>query len=319
VDLRFVEGKAFVLRNTELTGGPASGLLPGDLIQQLDGANVADLVTQWTPLYADSNQAARLRDMAEYLTRGNCGASTVVVDRGGQTVTLHPNRISSTAIDFSQTYVHDRPGPAFQMLAPDIAYIKIGTLQLADCANDILAAAGTKGLIIDIRDYPSNFLVFTLGGMLAAQPTPFAWFTHGDPSNPGAFHWWQELQLTPSAPHYSGKIAVLVDETTQSQAEFTSMAFRAVPGAVVIGSTTAGADGDVSMIPIPGGMSSLISGLGVYYPNGRGTQRVGIVPDIWVTPTIAGLRAGRDELIEEAMRFIRAPGLESVKHPRPKK
>jgi C-terminal processing protease CtpA/Prc len=316
VDLRFVEGQAFVLRNTEITAGPASGLLPGDLITQLDGANVSDLVTQWAPLYADSNQAARLRDIARYMTRGNCGSSTVVVDRGGQAVTLHPNRLPASAIDFSQTYIHDRPGPAFQMLAPDIAYIKISTLKQADCANDILAAAGTKGLIIDIRDYPSDFPIYKLGGMLVTKATPFTWFTHADPENPGAFYWGHVVQLTPAAPHYSGKIAILVDETTQSSAEFHSMAFRAVPGAVVIGSTTAGADGDVSTVPIPGGLSSYISGLGVYYPDQRGTQRVGIVPDIWVTPTISGLRAGRDELIDAAIRHIRSETAEPLRRPR---
>src|SRR5262249_48645120 len=88
VDLRFVEGSAFVLRNTDLSGGPPSGLLPGDLIMQLDGNSVSDLVTQWAPFYADSNQAARLRDLAEYLTRGDCGPSQVVVQRGGDTVAL---------------------------------------------------------------------------------------------------------------------------------------------------------------------------------------------------------------------------------------
>jgi hypothetical protein len=138
------------------------------------------------------------------------------------------------------------------------------------------------------------------------QPTPFAWFTHGDIANPGAFHWWQVEQLTPSAPHFNGKVVILVDETTQSSAEFHAMVFRAIPGAVVIGSTTAGADGDVSTVPIPGGLSSFISGLGVFYPDKRPTQRVGIVPDIWLTPTGAGLRAGRDELIDAAIRHIRA-------------
>lgn len=306
VDLRFVEGRAFVLRNTDLSGGPPSGLLPGDLITQLDGASVSDLVTQWTPLYADSNQAARLRDMAEYLTRGTCGQSTVAVDRDGQTLTLNPNRLPPSSIDFSQTYSHDLPGPAFQMVAPDVAYVKISTLKQADCASDILAAAGTKGLIIDIRDYPSDFPIYVLGGMLVTQPTPFAWFTHGDVVNPGVFHWWQVVQLTSSVPHYNGKVVILVDETTQSSAEFHALAFRAVPGAIVIGSTTAGADGDVSTVPIPGGLSSYISGLGVFYPDKRPTQRVGIVPDIWRTPTIAGLRAGRDELIEAAIRHIHA-------------
>jgi len=66
---------------------------------------------------------------------------------------------------------------------------------------------------------------------------------------------WETEQLTPSALHYDGKVAILVDETTQSSAEFHAMAFRTVPGAVVIGSTTAGADGDVSTVPIPSGLS----------------------------------------------------------------
>lgn len=271
---------------------------------------------QWTPLYADSNQAARLRDIAEFLTRGSCGPSTVVVDRDGQTMTLRPLRIPSAQIDFSQTYSHDRPGAAFQMLSPDIAYVKISTLKTADVAADITAAAHTKGLIIDIRDYPSDFPIYALGGSLVTQPTPFATFTQGDVTNPSAFYWTSPYQLTPLPPHYSGNVAILVDETTQSSAEFHAMAFRAT-GGMVFGSTTAGADGNVSTVPIPGGMSSYISGIGVFYPDHRPTQRVGIVPDVWVTPTIAGLRAGRDEVLEAAMQWIRAAELKAGKRRTP--
>src|SRR5262249_54435167 len=63
VDIRFVEGKPLVLRHTSATSGPASGLQPGDIIEQLDGVAVADLVDGWRPLYADSNDAARFRDI----------------------------------------------------------------------------------------------------------------------------------------------------------------------------------------------------------------------------------------------------------------
>jgi hypothetical protein len=51
----------------------------------------------------------------------------------------------------------------------------------------------------------------------------------------------------------------------------------------------------------------MISGLGVFYPDKRPTQRVGIVPDIEVKPTIAGILAGRDELLERALREILGP------------
>jgi C-terminal processing protease CtpA/Prc len=104
-----------------------------------------------------------------------------------------------------------------------------------------------------------------------------------------------------------------VDEVTQSQAEYTAMALRSAPGAMVIGSTTAGADGNVSRIPLPGGLSAMISGIGVFYPDKRPTQRVGIIPDIEVKRTIAGIKAGKDEILEEALRWILKPAAHAQK------
>lgn len=79
------------------------------------------------------------------------------------------------------------------------------------------------------------------------------------------------------------------------------MALRSTPNAIVVGSTTAGADGNVSTIPLPGGLRTMISGIGVFYPNGSPTQRVGIHVDIEVHPTVGGIRAGRDEVLESAI------------------
>ena len=79
------------------------------------------------------------------------------------------------------------------------------------------------------------------------------------------------------------------------------MAFRAAANTTVVGSTTAGADGNVSAIPLPGGLRTMISGIGVFYPDGSPTQRVGIIPDLEVRPTIAGVREGRDEVLEAAV------------------
>ena len=116
---------------------------------------------------------------------------------------------------------------------------------------------------------------------------------------------WERWQKIPSkGDTYKGKLVVLVNELTQSQAEYTSMAFRAGDNTIIIGSTTAGADGNVSTIFLPGGMRTMISGIGVYYPNGKETQRVGIVPDIEVKPTIEGIRKGKDELMEKAIEII---------------
>ena len=68
------------------------------------------------------------------------------------------------------------------------------------------------------------------------------------------------------------------------------MAFRQAPNAIVIGSTTAGADGNVSGFALPGGLTTQFSGIGVQYPDGKETQRIGIVPDIFVERTVEGRR-----------------------------
>jgi hypothetical protein len=193
------------------------------------------------------------------------------------------------------------------MLSPQVAYLKLRGIRARDIVDYIERASGTRGLVIDIRNYPSEFVVFDLGSRLVQEPTPFARFTVGDLDNPGAFTWTEPLTLEPAEPAYQGKVAVLVDEMSISQAEYTAMALRAGPRAVVVGSTTAGADGNVSNIPLPGGLRTMISGIGVFYPDKTPTQRVGIVPDIRVTPTLEGIRAGRDEVLEEALRYILGP------------
>ena len=85
------------------------------------------------------------------------------------------------------------------------------------------------------------------------------------------------------------------------------MAFRSARGAIVVGSQTTGADGNVSAVPLPGGQQTMISGIGVFYPDKIPTQRIGIVPNFEVHPTIAGIRAHRDEVLEEGVRQILGP------------
>jgi C-terminal processing protease CtpA/Prc len=82
------------------------------------------------------------------------------------------------------------------------------------------------------------------------------------------------------------------------------MSLRSGNRATVIGSQTAGADGNVSRFSLPGGLTTAFSGIGVYYPDGKETQRVGIVPDIEVKPTIKGIQEGRDELLERAISVL---------------
>jgi C-terminal processing protease CtpA/Prc len=302
--IRFVENQAVVAGYPDVAAGPATGLNIGDVIETLDGIPVEQLVGRLEPYYPASNRPARLRDIARAMTRGACAAAAVGARRDGVSLRITAPRQPLAGMDPLAGLTHDRPGEAFQQLSDDVAYLKLSSVQAAQAANYVERAQGTRGLVIDIRNYPSEFMVFALGALLVDRAAPFARFTIGDLEHPGAFRWAEPISLSPQQPHYAGKVVILVDEISLSQAEYTTMAFRSNPRAVVVGSTTAGADGNVSPIPLPGGLSSMISGIGVFYPDKRPTQRIGIVADVEARPTIAGIRAGRDEVLEEALRQI---------------
>jgi hypothetical protein len=257
------------------------------------------IVGKWAMYYADSNDAVRQRDLAANITRGACGAVSVEITRS-----LRPVKIAATRTLAKQDSTHDQPGETFRMLSPEVAYVKLSSIKTVDLPGYVEKAKNTKGLIVDIRNYPSEYVPYAMGAYFATKPTPFVTFSIADLTNPGAFHFGDGPLIEPGPVHYSGKVVILVDETSQSQAEYTAMALRAMPNSLVVGSTTAGADGNVSAIALPGNLSTMISGLGVFYPDHRPTQRIGIVPDVVVKPTVEGIAAGRDEVLEKAMQLI---------------
>ena len=87
------------------------------------------------------------------------------------------------------------------------------------------------------------------------------------------------------------------------------MGLQAATKTITIGSTTAGADGNFTdWIPLPGGIRTRFSGLGIYYPDGTLAQRNGVKIDIVCNPTIKGALAKTDELIDTAIRVINSSG-----------
>ncbi|MDO7206035.1 S41 family peptidase [Paraclostridium bifermentans] len=125
-------------------------------------------------------------------------------------------------------------------------------------------------------------------------------------SVPGEFIFAKDQVINPDdKKHYKGKVIILMNERSQSQSEFTVMALRKGTKAKVIGSNSIGTDGDATEVYLPGGVKTFITGLGVYNEDGSQTQRIGLKPDIYIKPTIDGIKEGRDELSEKAIEVIK--------------
>ncbi|HEX2687970.1 MAG TPA: S41 family peptidase [Kofleriaceae bacterium] len=102
---------------------------------------------------------------------------------------------------------------------------------------------------------------------------------------------------------YAGKVIVLIDDRAISQAEYSCLFFEQAANVTFIGTHTHGSNGDITAIRIPGGWRMWFTGQAVRHVDGRQLQQVGIQPTIVAEPTIAGIRAGKDEVLDRAIQF----------------
>jgi C-terminal processing protease CtpA/Prc len=280
----------------------------GDIITHVNGKIITSIVDSLKPYYPASNSAAMLRDMSIDLLRSPKNTISLNYLSEGQKKQVNVPTYERNDLRMYHWYKVDTSQKCFKLLAGNIGYITLANIKEADIPEIKKVFKDTKGIIVDIRNYPSTFVPFSLGSFFVTEPTPFVKFTVGNPNNPGEFTFLEGQKIISSNNYnnngYKGKLVVLVNENSQSQAEYTAMAFRAVKNATIVGSTTAGADGNVSSITLPGGLKTMISGIGIYYPNGKETQRVGVIPDIVVKPTISGVKNGKDEVLERAIKVI---------------
>ncbi|TXE17736.1 peptidase S41 [Psychroflexus gondwanensis] len=302
--VRFIEDQLVVTDyyNEELKG--EAGLEIGDIITKINGQTTEELIKEKSQYYPASNQAARLRDLSPDLLRSSSEQIEIEYSSEKSKATMKSLQLyPKDSLDIYSRY-RKNEGKSFKMLDNNIGYITIETIKQKELSTIQNQFKDTKGIIIDMRYNPSAFVAFSLGSYFVSSKTPFVKYSALNMDNPGEFYFSNDFEIDSQEETYKGKLIVLVNEITQSSAEFTSMAFRAGDNTTILGSTTAGADGNVSSIMLPGGLRTMISGFGVYYPDGEETQRVGIRPDVEVKPTIEGIRQGKDEILEKAIDII---------------
>ena len=303
VKLTFIENKPVVTGFYDEKLGKETGLEIGDIISVINNRPVEEIVKERLKFSPASNYSTKLRDIAPNLLRTNDSIINIEFIRIDRRESKTLRTFSSIEINlYSKYQITDT---CFKLINKDIAYINNGSLKREYLPKIWKEIENSKGLIIDIRNYPSDFPIYDLSSYLMPQSTPFVKFTNGSIESPGLFTFTKSLNAgKKNKSYYKGKVVILINEISQSSAEFHTMAYRVNPNSTVIGSTTAGADGNVSQFYLPGGISTMISGIGVYYPDGKETQRIGIVPNIEIKPTIQGITKGQDELINKAIEII---------------
>lgn len=281
-----------------------AGVARGDVLLEIDGRPVAEREAELAKITAASHPEALRAKIAGRLLAGAPATKVrLTLQQAGGVV----KQVELTRGDASALW-DPKPGPHFKVLEGNLGYVDLSALELPEVDAMMTALAGTRAIIFDDRGYPKG-TPFKFGPRLDTRhPKGVAQFY--EPlvtafSEPNSGRYFLQSFEKAEGPLYTNPTVVLIDDQAISHAEHCGLIFEAYAGSTFIGSPTAGANGDVSFAPLPGGLRLMFTGHDVRHADGRQLQRIGLVPDVEARPTVAGLRAGRDEVLEAALGFLK--------------
>jgi len=308
--VRIVEGKLVIERLVDARTAGEIGLRLGDEIVAIDGRPATALLDEKLAVQTGSTEEFRRQRAAMLLFWGDDGATLRVDLRGGVDGKPRSAQVPLTAANIKR-FLDGPPGPTYRALSPTLGYADLTRLTVPDVEPMLQALAGTRALILDMRGYPKGTAwalaprLNVKGAVHAAMfLTPLVTAPLFSEISPEASRWLQKMPtLPPGASLYRGKVIVLIDDRAISQAEHSCLFFEAATDVTFIGTPTAGANGDVTTGSLPGGLRFSFTGQEPRHVDGRQLQRVGIQPQVTVRPTLKGIAAGRDEVLEQAIRI----------------
>lgn len=276
---KYYDGKYYV---TWALGESEQDLVRGDAIIAINGESVDDYVARKGCYLATSNELTIPRDLALSVSMSEDDSQTYTVIRNKDTLTLTPQMkpvrkfrrelYKSGIRESTMAWSDGRELRAFDTINDSVAYLHAEDMTVADFRK----ALDYNRLIVDMRNYPRNMYQSWLKSLLP-EIRPIATALYPDLLNPGIFHT-MTSDMTGVGRFFDPerKIVILVDEQTQSAAEYTVMMMQSSPQVTVVGTTTAGADGNVVKLSLPGDYVFQVGGIGVKYPDGGQSQRCGV-------------------------------------------
>ncbi|HYG63636.1 MAG TPA: S41 family peptidase [Thermoanaerobaculia bacterium] len=299
-----VEGK-WVITWTDPRLAP--GLARGDVILSFNGkpagqvlANAMSLNPGATPQFirvraltmltaGAKNEAVRLR-----VQRARGGTANVTVRR-------------SVPFGSSLNLLREPRPDKIAEVEPGIFYLDLNRLNDGDLIAALPALTAARGYVFDLRGYPYDFGT-TLLSHLATEPirtTPVDIPIVTLPDRP----WFRAERKQFTQPALTPRLTAPAAWITYGEAvSYAETYLGIVEGhglGEIVGEATAGTNGTVNYIALPGGYSVRFTGMRAIRHDGSQHFGVGIPPTIPVTRTLEGVRQGKDEYLERAIEAVR--------------
>jgi C-terminal processing protease CtpA/Prc len=279
------------------------GIHPGDAVLRINDRPVAELLAEEESLTSSATPQWRLfRALGSLLADSVAGEVVLELanPRGERrTVTVPRGRRTAPVVEA-------RPEPIAEV-RPGIWYVDLDRVTTEQFRAAILSLKEAQGLIFDLRGYPRQVNApEVLMHLIESPATSARWLvpivTRPDGADVNFKR--SEWNLLPRAPHLGAPRVFITDGRAISYAESVMGIVEHYRLAEIVGAATAGTNGNVNPFRLPGGYHISWTGMKVLKHDGSRHHGVGIQPTIPVSRTVAGVAAGRDELLERAIAAV---------------
>ncbi|MEL7271700.1 MAG: S41 family peptidase, partial [Bacteroidota bacterium] len=187
-------------------------------------------------------------------------------------------------------------------------YLNLTLIEMDTISKLLPELQKSKAIICDLRGYP-NANHKLISHFLKDKDTSVSWMQipkciYPDKKNIQGF---EKLGWSlPTASPYLGdkQIVFITDGSAISYAESILAFVKGYDLGTIIGQPTAGANGNFNSFKLEGGISVNWTGMKVVKHNGAQHHTIGVIPDVFLSKTIDGVKAGRDEFLEKAIELI---------------
>jgi C-terminal processing protease CtpA/Prc len=301
--LGWVEGELVVTHVAVVDGvGPTAG----DVVVSIDGRTPQQLWDDLDPLISGATeQWARYRALHEIAAR-DAGEHFTAEFRKPDGLQYS---IRSQAVPAGPGSEEPRPEKIAE-IEPGIWYVDIGRIDDQDFAGALPDLQRANGIVFDVRGYPSRLSTIVISHLTDEPVTCAQWHVP-------VVHWpdrekmdfrFSNWEVPPVPPRLKARVAFVTDGRAISYAETYLGIIEHYELAEIVGGPTAGTNGNVNPIRLPGGYTISWTGMKVLKHDGAQHHGIGIQPTVPVQRTIRGVAEGRDELLEAAIEVVKGDG-----------
>ncbi len=288
-----------------VTASGDSAVPAGSLVNAIDGVPASERVAKEVRLASGTSQWRKARaQLALAVCRtGSDVRLTVEPPRGA-------SRQATLACNAGVAYPAEPRPDSIAQLQPGIWYVDLTRVRATQLREVVDKLASARGVVFDVRGYPTDIGFQLIPHLVSsAEGEPDSWMHVSRIAQPfGVIDGWssQSWRVQPATPHVAVPRVFLTDGRAISYAESVMGYVRDHKLGTIVGGATAGANGNIADFTVPGGFTIVFTGMRVTRHDGRTPfHMIGVTPDIPLEPTLAGIRAGRDELLERALSVLR--------------